>query len=840
MFKNYLLTACRSMLHHKTATIISIAGLALGLACALLIFLYVQFELSYDNFHSNRNDIYRVLVEGTPKNSSSQNVYHSSIVHNLVPKLIEEFEPVGSAVRLSRQIVYLKHDERLNEEANFYFTEPSLFEVFDFPLKHGDPKTALSNNNSIVLSREMAKKYFGSKNPVGQKMSFTIFNTSQFIFTITGVLKPIPKNSSLKIDFLAASSFDKLKETLPDWMPLYTYSYIKFDWFNRNLPGYGSYSKYYNRGPTLLTIVDALKKKLINVRVPDFFSDTYFGNWHFTLEPLKVTLFGEKKIFIAPTSELDKHLDEKNWLLVLFLSVMGILILGISCINAINLSIARSTNRAKEIAVRKVMGADRKQLVFQFLTESVLLSMLSLIFAVSLVELFLPYFSKMVHQQLFLDYLKNWGYLAAMGSVVIITGIISGLYPAFFLSSLQPIDTMKGENLLFSKKLRRLLIIFQITVSVCMFIFSFLFFQETNFLRDKPLGFNKNQIIFFKIDDVTLKDKYSVFKNALLQLPGVAGVTRSGLAAWNVGTTGLSTVKCLETGITAQARLMLVDSDYLDVYEIPIIEGENFPKTQENPATQEGFENFCIINDAAKNILRIDDIAYKTIIQEENHTRQIIGAAGDFHFQYPFKKIDPLVMVATNNYYGMSRPYISVRLLPLDRTETSHKETILKIRKVANRFFPEILFSHDYVDKEIEKMHRQKNDPWKNILKFSTWISVFLACLGLFGFAEYEIDRKTKEIGIRKVLGAIRLEIAGYFLKQFALIAIIANIIAWPITYLFIRFASQRINYPYALNLKLPIIISVTLFTLVFVAFIVSIQTFKAASMDPQDALRDE
>ncbi len=828
MFKNYLLTAIRSMLHNKTATMISIAGLALGLACALLIFLYVQFELSYDNFHHNRNDIYKVLVKGTVKNSSGQSVYHASIVHDLIPRLAKEFEHIGSAVRLSPQTVYVRQNRLLNEETNFYFTEPSVFEVFDFPLKQGDAKTALSNSNSIVLSREMARKYFGSTDPVGQKMTFTIFNTSQFTFTITGVLEPIPKNSSLKVDFLAALPFVQLKEHLPDWMPLYTYSYIKFNWNKKYVVGPGN-AKHYYKTPTLVTIVDAFKKKLINVRESDFFSDTFFSDWHFTLEPLKVSLIGEKKNFIAATKEFEKHLDKKNWLLIFFLSVMGGLILGISCINVINLSIARSTNRAKEIAVRKVMGADQKQLVFQFLIESILLSMLSLVFAVSLVELFLPYFNKMVHQQLLLDYLENWGYIAAMGGIVLITGIVSGLYPAFFLSSLQPVETLKGESLNFSKKLRHLLIIFQITVSVSMFIFSFTFFKETSFLQDKPLGFNKNQIIFFKIEDSALKDKYPAFKNALLKLPGVARVTRSGHATWNFGTTGLTTVKCPETGITAQTRLMLVDSDYLSVYEIPIIEGGNFPDTQEN------FDDFCIVNDAAKSILRINDIDSKTIIQEDNHTRQIIGAARNFHFQYPSKKIDPLVMVAMNNYYGMSRPYISVRLLPVD-----HQKTIIKIREVANRFFPEILFNYNYVDKKIDKMHQDKNAPWKKILKFFTWISVFLAGLGLFGFAEYEIDRKKKEIGIRKVLGAIRLEIAGYFIKQFALIAIIANMIAWPITYLFTIFVSKRIEYPYPLELEFPVFISVTLFTLVFTALIVSVQTFKAASMDPQDALRDE
>ena len=715
MFKNYILTAFRSLLQNKTATLISIAGLALGVSCALLIFLYVQFELSYDNFHSKRSDIYRVIVEGKSKHSN-QAFYHSSIVHDLVPRLLKEFKPsegfkhpkefknIGNAVRLSPQTVHLRHNELLNEEINFYFTESSLFDVFDFPLQKGDSKTALADNNSIVLSREMAIKYFGSQNPVGQKITFTIFNTSQFTFTITGVLEPIPKNSSLKINFLAAFSFDRLKEMLPDWMPLYTYSYIKFDWFSDYYLGYGTSWRSFRWTPTLVTIVDAVKRKLVTVLLPDFFSDTFFDNWVFTLEPLKPSLFGEKKTFIAPTNEFDKTSDKKSFRLVLFLSVMGVLILAISCINAINLSIARSTNRAKEIAVRKVMGADRRQLIFQFLTESVLLSILSLIFAVSLVELFLPYFSKIVHQPLLLDYLKNWGYIAAMGGVVIITGIVSGLYPAFFLSSFQPVETLKGESLLFSKRLRQLLLIFQITISVCMFLFSFLFFQETNFLRDKPLGFNKNQIIFFKLDDAALKDKYLSFKKVLMELPGVAGATRSSLAAWQFGMTAVSTIKCPETGINAQARLLLVDSDYLNVYEIPIIEGKNFPGPAEN------MKDLCIINDAARHLLKINNITDKRIIQEGKHSRQIIGTAKDFHFQYPFKKIDPLVMVVTDNYYGMNRPYISVRLLPGD-----HKETILNIREAVNRFFPETVFSHEYVDREIEKMH------WKKMTRGKTF-----------------------------------------------------------------------------------------------------------------------
>ncbi len=831
MFKNYLLIACRSMLHHKTATIISIAGLTLGLSCALLIFLYIQFELSYDNFHSNKSNIYRILVEGTSKNSNNQNLHHSSIVHNLLPKLVDEFKSIDSAVRLSAQTAHIKHNGLLNEEANFYFTEPSIFEIFDFSLQEGDPKTALTKSNSIVISQDMALKYFGLNNPVGEKMSFTIFNRSQFTFTITGVLNQIPKNSSLKIDFLAAYSFDEFKGILPDWMPLYTYSYIKF---KSDIKYFGPVLSFWDRPPTLLDIVDAFKKKLINVWMPDFFSDTIFSNWNFTLEPLEVSLFEEQKNFITLPSELDHHQDKRDWLLVHFLSGMGVLILGISCFNAISLSIARSTSRAKEIAVRKLMGADRKQLIFQFLTESVLLSILSLIFAVSLVELFLPYFSKIVHQQLFLDYLKNWQYLAAMGGVVIITGIVSGLYPAFFLSSFQPNEILKGQTLRISKNFRKMLIIFQITVTVCMFIFTFLFIQEANFLGNKPLGFDKEQIIFFKIDDGTMKDKYSAFKKALLDLHGVSGVTQSGLAAWNNGTTGFSTVKCLETGITTQAHLMLVDSDYFDVYGIPIIRGENFPGTGEN------YEDYCIINNTAKTILKINDISYKTLIQDGKHTRQIIGTTRDFHFQYPLKKLESLVMVATNNYNGMSRPYISVRLLSLKHSGISHQETIIRIKKIAKRFFPELILSYNYVNKEIEKMHNQKNDPWKNILKFSTWIYVFLAFLGLLGFAEYEIDQKIKEIGIRKVLGAIRLEIASYFIKQFAIIAIIANIIAWPIINLFTKLASQRIDYPFSLNLEFHFFISVTLYTIVFTCFIVSIQIFRAISVDPQKVLRDE
>jgi putative ABC transport system permease protein len=828
MFTNYIIIALRSMRHNKGATIISIAGLSIGVSCALLIFLYIQHELSRDNFHTNRYDIYRVLIKGQPNADNQPAAYQAAIAHDFIPKMIKTFPQGKQAARLSPQTVILNQNGRKIQEDNFFFTEPSLFDIFDFKAQDTDARTALSADNSVLISKKMAQKYFKDRDPVGSKIAVTVFHQKTLFLTVTGILKKIPPNSSLQIDFLAAVPFEELKKMLPDWMPLYTYSFIKFDWIRTTeiigLDGY----KYWVRTPTLVTMVDEFKKQLLRFKLPDIFSDNYFNSWHFTVEPLKPSLLDTPRPFISPTPEFNRPVENRSSLLVLFLFGTGILILAVSCINVINLSVARSTGRAREIAVRKVMGADQWQLMLQFLTESLLLSIISLILAASLVELVLPAFNKMVHKELAVDYMRNGGYLSAMALVVILTGFLSGLYPAVFLASFQPVDTLKGEPLLFSRKVRKILTIFQITVCVSICITTLLFAKETRRLYQKPLGFNKDRIVFFKLDDPDLEKHYNRLKQELLALPDVQKVTSSGLAAWKYGTPAVRMFTCLQTGVSAQAMVIPVDPDYLDVYQIPIVSGNGFGKAYE-PGT------FCIINSAAQNIFKLDHVSEKKCLVESGTMREITGVSEDFYYLYPFKAILPLVLVPATELYGIRRSYISVKLGP-----ENHTAAIQQIKEKVEQFFPKILFDYKWVNLEIDQMHRQKNDAWNNVLTFSAWISGFLATLGLFGFSGYEMDRRTKEIGIRKALGANRLEISGLFILRFLRLTLVANLIAWPVSYLSISWLLAAIHYPYQIDANYSVFISVTLLTLFIAFFTVSFQTFRAASLDPQNALRDQ
>ncbi|MCP4689621.1 MAG: FtsX-like permease family protein [Desulfobacterales bacterium] len=808
MFSNYLITAIRSLARNKMASGISIIGLALGISCALLIFLFIQFELSFDDFHTNRDRIYRVLQKGIRKTEARDEVYISSNPYELTPKLQGEFPGIESVVRLTPQIGVVKYGDRKFEEGNFYFTDPGFFGMFDFPLKSGNPDTALAAPNTVVLTEEMAEKYFGEEDPMGKVIKLKVYYMDQQSFTVTGVLRSIPRNSSIRINFLARKPFDLLKKALPRWMPYYAYTYIKLiDGASEN----------------------QVAEKLSKLKMRDFYSDALFFEWNFILQPFKDLHFYNEANYRSVNGRSGNELLEGNLMLIFLLAALSIMILVISCINVMNLSTARSANRAKEIGVRKVIGADRGQLIVQFLTESILMALLSLVLSIALVEASLKFFNTMIHRDLVIDYANNAGYLISMGGLTVMVGLFSGLYPAFFLSSLHPVKTLKGENAPASITLRKTLMITQIVVSICIFIFSFLITREVGFLRDKPLGFDTERVIVFKLDDLGLGKKYPGFKKSLLGLPGVSHVTLSAYGTWGRGTVGFSTFSCLGTDAVNQQQLMLADPDYLRVFKIPVVEGENFPENKD------AAENMCIINKAAKKELGFDDVLGRKLRHGGFFIRRIIGVVDDFHYRYPTEEIRPLVIVPADNYYGIRRRFISVRLLP-----GAEEETIAKIGDAVKNFFPNLIFQYAYVDKEIERMHAARNDHFEIALKFSTGFSIFIACLGLFGFAEYETTRKTKEVGIRKALGAGRVQIALHFVKGFVKMTIIANIIAWPISFYLSRRILAGIGYPYSFNMGLSIFILAGLTTLLLTALTTCVQTTRAASVNPVDALRDE
>lgn len=876
MLQSYLSTALRAMLRNKSSTLISIGGLALGMCCALLIFLFIQFELSYDSFHKKQDLIYQVLVKGGQPDGEMQ--YRSSVAHELADRLtsdflsgdsspesrannrkkIEEQMRQGGAlkdyfpqqdkselpashfitdvVRMSPQTGYVRYGDRYFEEEYFYFTEAAVFRIFNFPLQKGNPDTALSEPGSIVLTPEMAEKYFSAEDPLGKTIRFELPSAPPFSFRVTGVLQPIPENSSMRIRFLAALPFEVLKSTLPAWQPLYTYTYIEFGGVKRQRRP--SLWKTILRDLIIWTkpinvnfVAHEFNEELAQIRLPDFYADRLYTDWHFTTEAFRDTYFARDRIYTSYAGNHVETLKKGNFLFILLLFILGLLILTISCINVTNLSTARSACRAREIAVRKVMGADRGQLILQFLTESILLSFIALLLSLSLVELLLPGFNRIFHRELTIDYVNNWGYLlGAIAGIALVSGLLSGIYPAFFLSSFPVVDTMKGENLPASKKLRKWLITFQITASVSILIFTYFLSWESNFLRSKHPGFQTEGIIFSKIDHADLQHVYPQFKKDLLKIATISGVTASSLAAWEYGATVLSSFSLPDTGETVQARLLLVDPDYLRLYEIPVTEGEDFPQSSEN------LENICIVNQAARRLFALEgkNIVGMKLRNGEEDLLEIRGVVEDFHYDYPWRKIEPLVILPADAFYGMQRPFISVRL------PGQADQVIETIEETARSYFPESNFSFRFVDREIDRIHRSLNSQWEKVLQCASAVLIFLAVLGLAGFAEYEAERKIKEIGIRKALGATRIQICIVFVWQFVPMVLVANVVAWSLFVVSIPAFLRIIDYPWPFRVEFPgFILSCSLTFLICLAT-VGFQIFRAASVNPAEALRDE
>lgn len=808
MLKNYIVIALRTLLRYKVASMISVVGLALGMACALLIFLFVQFELSFDRFHKNRDRIYRVLVHGKRLTQDREEVDRPFGVHDLAPKLKGEFSRIRQVVRLSPQSATLKYEGRLFETNRFYFTDPEFFDMFDFSLTRGNPATALANPNSLVLTAEMAQALFGPTDPMGRVVQLKLPYSDLMPFTVTGILAPIPKNSSIGISCLAHKPFPSIKTMLPNYRPLYAITYIEL----------------YNE-----TDAPDVAAKLKALKIRDFYADAIFSQWHFSQEALKDVYFSQALEIRGTGGSGQPPMQKGDRMLLWLLAALGFLIVCISCINIMNLSTARSANRAKEIGLRKVIGAVRGQLVVQFMTEAVVLSLIAMVFAVALAEIFLPYFNAIVHRELTIAYAQNWGFLLAMSLLAVLVGVMSGIYPSFFLSAFSPTATLKGERMPSAVGLRKGLMVVQFIVAIMILIFSFLVTRETRFLRDKPLGFQDERILVLTIDDLSLEQKYPGLKESLLELPGIAGVTASGHVSWDRGLIAHSSFKCIGTDVTIQQSMMLVDPDYLRVHGIPIAEGEDFPSNADKA------ENMCVINRTAQKELGLDPIVGKKLHHGGFYTRRVVGVVEDFHFRYPTEKIRPLVMVPVPEYWGVRRRFVSIKLNPGDLNAV-----VLRIEKKVKKAFPNLVFNYFWLDRDIDRIFARNNDPWEISLKFFTGFSIFIACLGLFGFAEYETVRRTKEIGIRKAVGATRLQIAWHFIKAFVRISVVANILAWPLAFVFVRSILRRIDYPYPFQMGVWVFVWTGVATILLTVATVSLQTYRAASVNPVEALRDE
>ena len=785
MFRNYLKIALRNIKRHKGYSFINIVGLAIGMACCILILLWVQDELSYDRFHENADDIYRVIQD---INFTDHSTTWSITQGPLGPSLKEDFPEIINATRITGRGLRLTYNVKSYDEV-VVMADGSLFEMFTFPLVKGDPATALSDPLSIVLSEEMAEKYFANEDPIGK----TIKADNQWDFQVTGVMKNIPHNSHLQFDFLIPFIFGReLNYTVDRWGNSQFRTYVQLQ-----------------KGVAAKEIIQKISGYL-------FEKPTIEKDARLNLQPLT-------RIHLYSNYEYDSAHGEIMY--VTLFSLIAFFILLIACINFMNLATARSGNRAKEVGMRKVSGAHKTDIIKQFYGESILLAFIALLFAVTFVWLLLPVFNNLAAKELSLDISGNLSILLGLLCIAIVTGIISGSYPALFLSTFQPVMVLKGARLsnLKGSIFRKILVVFQFSLTILLIICTIGVYNQLDYVRNRKLGYDKEHMIYFGMRG-DMREKFDSVKNELLQNPNILGVTASS----NVPTYGYTFSNSLwrwegqNPDEETLMRAVFIDVDYFKTFGMEITEGRSFSKEFPTDAT----EAIMVNEEAVKAMGMESPIGKHLSIQDENF--RIIGIVKNYHFRSLRQEIDPLILIHSPE---------NSRALFARLKSDQIPQTIGYMEKIWERFAPGYPFNYRFLDEALDRLYRSEQRIG-TLFRYFSILAILISCLGLLGLASFMAEQRTKEIGIRKVLGATTPNIVALLSKEFTKWVLVANIAAWPIAYFALSKWLQ--SYAYSANIALWSFILSGMLALVIALITVSYQSIKAALANPVDSLRYE
>jgi putative ABC transport system permease protein len=794
MIRNYLLLAVKHLRKQRVFSVINILGLTVGITCCFMIFLFIMNELSYDDFHKNGKNIYRVMRVGN-NNGERRNVPYLSPPYG--PTLINDYpDAVQASVRLMRDNDLISYDNISFNEKNIYLADKNFFEFFDFRLTKGNSATVLKEPNSIVLSETTAKKYFGNDEPIGKILQF---NKDQQL-KVTGICKDVPVNSHLQFDMVIP--LELLRPMQPDWFT---------QW-----PSNGLFT-YIQLNPN----VDA---KQFEKHFPAFM-DKYLGDYYasagfkmgLTIQPLSDVYF--------TTDALDnvKHGNKK---MVYIFMCIAILILVIACINFINLATARATDRSKEVGLRKVLGAVRRQLFSQFMLESILYATVACILSIGLVQLLMPAYSNLLGYQL----PSFWGnpivYIFLV-AVILIVGLLAGSYPALLLSSFSPIESLKGK-LKVGKSgsfFRKALVVFQFGISVLLIISVVIIMSQMNYMRNTDLGFNKEQTMIVRFDNLAISRKKSQFKNELKTIPAVQNVS---LMSGEPG--GFHDGYGFEAEGKSQEQLIFrteyADWDFAKTLGLKIIAGRDLSENFKTDSLQS-----VLINRTAANTLGYtpEQAIGKWIknLSKDSLRRTIIGVVEDYHFSSMKSRIEPLVISP-----GTDKRLVLIRL------KTSQlPSAIAAIKKMYTNVAPDYPFEYSFLDEQFDKAYKTESKQ-QSVLSIFSMIAIFIACLGLFGLASYTAIKKTKEIGIRKVLGSSVQNIILLLSKDLLKPVLIGTAIAIPIGYYAMNKWLQGFAYRISFHwwmFAIAVVVAVTIALLT-----VGLQALKAAIANPIKSLRTE
>ncbi len=805
MLTNYLKITLRNLRRNKAYSFINIAGLAIGMACCILILLFVQDELSYDRFHKNKENVYRIQIgwRNPQTGETSENAINP---YRLAEALRTDFPELPQVVRLYPQgRTLIRRGEKRFIENGLYFVDPNIFEVFSLQLLEGDPVTALRDPYTVVITKEMARKYFGDENPIGQSLTY-----DDDELKITGIMAELPRNSHFHFDFIASMAvanqeFSRI--VLENWGEMTVFTYVL-------LPANISSAELEGR-------FDAFVKK----HMPD---------WAAAVR-LKLMPLTDIHLHSHTPGELEANGDI---IYVYAFTAIAFFILLIACINFMNLATARSAKRAREVGMRKVLGAARAQLRRQFLGESLFFALVALLLALLIVQLVLPAFNGFVERELALDLTNNWVMLASLLAIALFVGLVAGSYPAFVLSAFEPVQVMKGAAGKNSRGaiLRKTLVTLQFAISIFLIVVTAIVYRQLQYARDIKLGFNKEHVVAISGVPLSLRQQFEQFRYELAQNPGIVMASISsrvppGRLGSNLGTRPEGVPEDQRRGM----QTVWTDFDFIELLGLELAAGRSFSRSFATDAT-----SAFILNEAAVKAIgwtpetAIGKSSGSSEIVDWNQGQwierngQVIGVLKDFHFESLHDEIVPTVYFVA--------PYMAWNAVVRIRPENI-AGTMKFLESKWEQFNPGQPFEYRFLDEAFDTLYRREKRQGEIFGTFAM-LAILVACLGLVGLASFAAEQRTKEIGIRKVLGASVPGIVKLLSREFLALVLLANLIAWPVAYFIMKKWLEDFAYRIDIN-ALPFLAGAVV-ALLIALLTVSFQTIKAALANPVEALRYE
>ena len=805
MFKNYFKTALRNLWQNKSFSAINILGLATGLAVCLLIVLYVVDELGYDKYNRNADRIYRIDADIYFNNTQFT---AATSPEPLAATLVKDYPQVEGMVRFNYQgDILVKKDNQNIQDHQAVFADSTFFTVFTVSMIAGNASTALDEPNSIVIDETTAKKYFNSTNVVGK----TLYVDNSTNCKITGVIKDMPKRSHFHFSFIRPMR-DTYRGNADSWLSNNVQAYVLLK------PGVRKDVIQSNMDAVINTYLSKQLEVLLHTSAKDL--EKQGNHFRYSLMPLTDIHLHSNKSY-----EFEAN---GNITYVYIFSVIAIFILLVACVNFMNLSTARSSNRAKEVGIRKVAGSLRSELITQFLTESVLLSFFSLLIALLLSALLLPLFNQLAGKEMYVSALFSSWLLPVLVLVIFVVGCVAGSYPAFYLSSFQPIEVLKGKIAKGFKSswLRSSLVVFQFCVSIILIIGTMVIYNQLNYIRSRKIGYDRDQVLVLH-NTYPLRKKIKTFRQELLKIPGIenATITSNLPTARNFNQNGWFRDATFDAARAVITTNFYVDENYVPTLGMEIIKGRNFSPDYASDSAG------IILNESAVKLLGFKDPLKETLYRPDDHdkpaTFHIIGIVKDFNYSSMRDKVAPLILELSNNP-GSIALRITTKNIP---------SLIDKVQSKWNSMAAGQPFSYTFMDNDFNNIYNAEQRTGKLFISFAV-LAIFIACLGLFGLTTYAAEQRTKEIGIRKVLGAGVSGIVAMLSKDFAKLVLIASLIAFPIAWWAMNKWLE--DFAYRITISWWVFVVAGIAAILIALLTVSFQAIKAATANPVKSLRTE